>query len=306
MRARDIIVALLVIFSWAINLILQKIFSKQIPVEFFNLLRFVACIPLVFFFKRPSISIFKLLQISFFYNVLNFFLVGMAIQTGLEVGTLSFIYQTSSFFGVLFCFCLLNEIPKSHQILGMLVSLFGVALLFSNTILFSSTTWIALVFVLLAAASWGAGITLIKKYSLSCNLSATVWITTIAALPMVVLIYCHGGSKIFEESFPLIDTKLLLGVLYATFVANLLGNCLWFWLLKKYQSSLVTPFMMLMPPFSCLISYFWLDEHFSLLQMLAFAVIVMGLGINQNLWKGSKAYITQPSAYLWKKLTLKS
>ncbi len=291
MQFKDIIIALLVIFSWSINLILQKIFSKQIPLEFFNLLRFVACVPLIFFFKKPAISIFQLLKISFFYNALTFLLVGLSLQYGTDVGVVSFIYQTSSFFAVLFCFLLLQEVPKIHQIAGMLLSFLGVGLLFSDSLFFNAhenNHFIAMLYVLFAAGSWGVGICLIKKYKLSCNLSTNVWITAVAAVPMIIMITIHGGSQIITESLSALNLEILLGVLYAAFVANILGNCLWFWLLKKYQSALITPFMLLLPPFSCVISYFLLDEQFSLLEVISFLIIIVGIAINQNVFKNER------------------
>ncbi len=209
----------------------------------------------------------------------------MALRYGAKVGTIAFVFQTCSFFSVLFCFLLLQERRKIHQILGMFLSFGGVALLFGEGFLqqfhHTADPWISILFVFLAAMSWGVGITLIKKYRLSNDLASTVWITSMAALPMLGMMALRGGTALFVESYALLTAPIILGILYACYVANLLGNCLFFGLLKKYPSATVTPFMLLLPLFSCLLSYCFLEERFGTLQIIAFTVIMLGLVVNQ-------------------------
>lgn len=301
MYLKDVLlIALLVIFLWSINLIIQKIFSQDIPLEFFNLLRFLSCVPLLFLFKRPSISMIKLLTVSFFWNVLTFFLVGLGLQYGTGVGSVSFVYQTCSFFGVFFCFLLLHEVPKFNQIAGMLIAFSGIALLFSGSLSSTEQSHFAgLLFILFAAMSWGFGITLIKKFKLSGDLATNVWITAVAALPMAGMIYFRGGIALFEQSVAALSIEIVLGAMYAGYVANLLGNCLWFKLLKNYPSSLITPYMLLLPLISSVISYLFLEEQFSVLQISAFLIIVLGISVNQNIL----ASVSQKPREIWKKWT---
>lgn len=247
-------------------------------------MRFAACIPLLFFFKRPNIHFIKLLCVCFFWNVLTFFLVGLGLEYGAGVGPVSFIYQTCSFFGVLFCFLLLKEIPKQHQLAGMVLSFLGVSLLFIANNQLNENVTLSLLFILCAAMSWGFGITLIKKFNLSGDLPTNIWITAVASLPMSLMMLSRGGVELFVHSWQALTVEIMLGIFYAAFAANIFGNCLWFGLLNKYQSSVITPFMLLLPPLSSLISYLFLGETLSFLQMIAFLIIVLGISINQNLF----------------------
>ena len=292
MLPKDRLIAVGIILLWSINLLILKMVSPQISIDFFNLMRFLCCLPLLFFFRKPTLSFVKLLLICFFWNALNFFFLGMALQYGAKVGTIGFVYQTCSFFSVLFCFLLLQERPKRHQ-LGMFLSFGGVAVLFGEGFLqqvvhHTADPWISILFVFCAAMSWGVGITLIKKYRLSSDVASTVWMTSIAAIPMLGMIMLRGGTALLVESYALLTGPIILGILYACYVANLFSNCLFFGLLKKYPSATVTPFMLLLPLFSCLLSYCFLKERFGMVQILAFTVIMLGLVVNQLKREGKK------------------
>jgi len=287
MNLKDILIVLFVIFIWSINLVIQKIFSQKISLDFFNLLRFLSCVPLLLVFKRPSVAFLKILGVSLFWNVLTFFFVGLSLHSGTNIGTVSFVYQTCAFFGIFFCFLLLKEIPTISQIIGIVISFSGVALLFSHAISQVSTEVNQIkgvIFTLFAAMSWGMGATLIKKFKMPSDLNTNIWITGLATLPMLGMIYGQHDDTFWEKSYSALSSEILLGALYAGYIANLLGNCLWLSLLKKYPSSLVTPFMLLLPFFSSLLSYCFLEEKFTTLQLSAFFIIALGLSINQNLF----------------------
>jgi len=109
-----------------------------------------------------------------------------------------------------------------------------------------------------------------------------------AALPMLGMIMLRGGTELLVESYALLTGPIILGILYACYVANLLGNCLFFGLLKKYSSATVTPFMLLLPLFSSLLSYCFLEERFGMVQIIAFTVIMLGIVVNQLKIEGKK------------------
>lgn len=291
MGHRDFFIALTVILFWSINLVIQKVFCQKISLEFFNLIRFFCCIPLIFFVKKPSIEIFKLIILALFWNVFSFFLIGLSLQAGTGVGTISVVYQTCSFFGIFFCYLIIKEIPKINQIAGMILAFLGILLLFNDSISHRTST-LGLFYILLAAMSWGLGVTLFKKFKLRSDLSMNVWLASLSFVPMTGIAYLKGGIPLLQESFHALSVEIMLGILFASYGATLLAGYIWFYLLKKYPSSLITPFMLLLPPFSCIMSYIFLSERFTLLQILGFLVIFLGIIINQNiirliLWKKS-------------------
>lgn len=301
MLFRDVVFALSAVLLWSANLIIIKSASPDIPLEFFNLMRFVCCIPLIFFIKKPPLALSKLFIVSLFWYVFNFFFMGLGLHYGMGAGVVSVVYQTCSFFGVFFCFLLLKETPRSYQIIGMLVAFVGIVLLSSDTFV-NNLSSIGLIYILLAAFSWGIGVALIKKYQLAADISTNIWLSTFAVIPMTGMIFLRGGHDSFVTSFQSLSPLLIIEIVFAALGPTLMAGCLWFSLLRRYPSAVVTPFIFLLPPMSCFFSSLLLDERFSILQLTSFGVIMLGILLNQNLLKfGILKRYTQ---ILWKKLTL--
>ena len=301
MKFRHVLAALFVIFLWATNLLILKAVCTDIPLELFNLLRFVACLPLLLFFRKPPSNVSKLMLISFFWNALNVFLMGLGLKHGAGVGVGSVVFQTCSFFGILFCFLLSRELPKIYQLVGMIVSFLGIILLFSHT-MDSGLSIMGPLLILFAAISWGFGLALIKKYKISPDLSTSVWLSVVSVLPMAFLTYTLCEYSAIESALSGLSMQMILGILFAAYGSTLLGGCIWFWLLKQYTSASVAPFMLLLPVLSCFMSYVFLDEQFTPLQFLSFFIIVFGVAINLNVFKPE--IVGYLAGKKWKKPTL--
>ena len=301
MKFRHFLAAVFVIFLWAVNLLILKTVCTEIPLELFNSLRFVACLPLLLFFRKPPSNVLKLIIISFFWNALNVFLMGLGLKHGAGVGVVSVVFQTCSFFGILFCFLLSRERPKGYQILGMIVSFLGIILLFSHTI-DSGLSMMGPLLILFAAISWGFGLALIKKYKIAPDLSTSVWLSAVSILPMAFLTYTMCEYSAIESALSGISIQVVLGILFAAYGSTLLTGCIWFWLLKQYESAAVAPFMLLLPVLSCFMSYVFLDEQLTRLQLLSFFIIVFGVAINLNVFRSEiVGYLAWKK---WKKPTL--
>lgn len=286
MQLIDVAVALLAILFWSANLIVIKMASVHVPLEFFNFMRFACCIPFLFFIKKPEVALSKIVMVALFWYVLNFFFMGLGLHYGMGAGVVSVLYQTCSFFGIFFCYLLMKEVPKSYQIFGMLLAFIGIVLLFNDSFVNTNNiSALGMLYILLAAICWGIGIALIKKYQLASDFSTNVWLATCAALPMAGMVFLRGGSEAFFGSFQALSSALIAQIVFAALGPTLLAGCLWFHLLRKYQNSMVTPFIFLLPPISFIFSYLLLDERYSLLQLFAFLVILMGILLNQNLLK---------------------
>jgi O-acetylserine/cysteine efflux transporter len=284
MKFGHFLAAVFVIVLWATNLLVLKAMCTNIPLELFNCLRFVACLPLLLFFRKPPSHLTKLMLVALFWNASSLFFIGLGLRHGAGAGVVSVVYQTCSFFGLLFCFLLSKERPKMYQIIGMIVSFLGIILLFSHTI-HSGLSIMGPFYILCAAMSWGLGLALIKKYRISPDLSTSVWLAAVSALPMAVLTYTLCEYSAIESVLRGISMQLIFGILFAAYGSTLLAGCIWFWLLKHYESASVAPFMLLLPVLTCLMSYVFLGEQFTRLQCLSFFIIVLGFSINLNVFK---------------------
>lgn len=301
MSFKDISIALSVILLWAINFIVLKKAGEEISLTIFNFLRFLCFIPLLFVCKKPAIAFYKLVLTALFWNVLTLFFMGIGLQKGVSVGIASVVYQTCSFFGVIFCYLLIKEVPKYSQIFGMLISFWGVTLLFNDHLLISNN-FSSVIYILAAAVSWGIGSALFKKYKLSSDISTTVWLSSIAVVPTGIFAYLQEGSLMLEQSVTFLSFGSLMCVMFAAYGATLLGGCCWIKLLNKNPGANVISFMLLLPPVSCMLSYFFLNETYTLLQFAAFVIILFGLSINLNVFNFQ--FISYQAQNIWKKLIL--
>lgn len=282
LQFKDVLIALFTVFLWSLNIVFQKVTCQKFCPDFFNFARLLCCAPLLlFFYKSPPQKMVSLFFIALFWYVINYFFIGLSLQTGTGVGVISVLYQTCAFFGVLFCFLFNKEIPKTHQILGMIISFIGVNFLFEESFI-HHTNNIGMFYILFAALSWGIGIALIKRYDLTMDLSTNVWLATISVIPMGLILWVKDGNELIQASLQAISLEIFMSILFAAFAAVLLAGYLWFALLKKYPAFLVTPFILLFSPCTCFISYFFLEERFNLLQILSFLIIFVGISINQN------------------------
>lgn len=281
MPIKDIFLAVFVVGLWSGVLIVQKLSSSFIALDFFNLMRFAICIPLLFFVKKPKTSMGALSITTIFWTVLSIFFMGLAFQKGIGAGLFSLVYQTCTFFALLFSFWLLKEKPKLYQVIGMSISFLGIILLCRCSFPESFLN-IGLLYALLCALSWGMGTTLIKKFHLTSDLSTNVWLAALSVFPLLALTYFQMGSSQFANAFDQLSLEVLASIVYCAYGATLLGGCLWFGLLKKHPNYLITPFMLLMPPLSCLLSYIFLGEEFTFPEILAFMVVLLGIAINQD------------------------
>ncbi|WP_338453727.1 DMT family transporter [Candidatus Bealeia paramacronuclearis] len=72
-------------------------------------------------------------------------------------------------------------------------------------------------------------------------------------------------------------------MLFAAYGSTLLSNYLWLGVVQRVTASTVTPFMLLLPIFSVILSYLFMGEIPTGLQILAGSVILLGVMVSQNL-----------------------
>ncbi len=300
MRFQDVMIALIAVFFWSGNLIVQKAICQDFNLDFFNVLRFLCCVPALLFFKKPPNSVFKIMFIGLFWNVLPFFFMSLSLNSGTEAGIAAVIFQTCALFGILFSWLMVKEVPKKHQLIGMSISLCGVVLMGSH-LFASKISILGLCFSLLGAASWGLGIGFIKKYNILYDFSFTIWLAGISLFPMLLIMLAKGGTPLIIQSSSEFTWPVVGAIIYAVVFATLIATYYWFQLIKKYDTASVSPFMMFLIPMSCLMSYAFLGEKMTFMQLTSCIIIFCGILVNQNIM-GTKV-VSFIKGDVWKKLT---
>lgn len=275
---------LLVVFIWGLNFIFVKLGVEQIPPLLLCTLRFLlASLPAVFFIKPPKKSAKLVISYGLIMFALQFGLVFLGMHLGMTAGMASLIMQMQVFFSILAAVLFLGEQPKLNQIMGALISFFGIALValhFDHNI-----SSIGFLCILGAAATWGFGNLMIKKNNNIKMLPLIFWGSLVAAVPMSILSLIFEGPSEIINTFHHITWQGVISVAYIVYASTWVGYGVWNWLLSRYPVSVIVPFTLLVPISGMLGSALILGEPFQSWKLQAALLVMLGLVINL---KGSK------------------
>ncbi|MBN9342785.1 MAG: hypothetical protein BGO76_07740 [Caedibacter sp. 38-128] len=280
MSLKDTFIATFVIFLWSTSLIVQKIALGHISIYILSFLRLVSVVPLLFLYPKPANSISKYFLAGFFWNALNWLFLGFGLKSGVGPGLSSFLMQTNVLFGVLFCFLFLREKVTLIEVIGMAVAFFGAYLLtqarYGNT---SDMPFLGIVSILISAVCWGIGFTLLKKFKMGAGIADNIWLSIISIPSLMAIPFIIEGPQEAIYNFTHLSYIGVLCSIYVGLVSTVWAGYLWLSLAQRVSSLKQTPFMLLLPVFTCLLSTLFLNETLTFSQITAGAVILLGVFI---------------------------
>ncbi|MCZ4272760.1 EamA family transporter [Maritalea porphyrae] len=279
MSIRDILLAILVVAIWGFNFVVIKVGVADVPPLLLTGLRFLAAaLPLVFFVKRPKTHWGYIAAYGFILGVIKFGMLFTAIKLGASASLASIVTQMQAFFTIGFAFLLLRETPKIWQIIGAVIAFSGMAIMgFEQA---ADAQFVPFLLLIAVGASWGVANIIIKKAGQIDMFSFIVWASLVPPLPLFVL------SWLIEDQDAIVNvltspTAISIGaVFYLAYAATIIGFAIWNQLLKKYPTSLVAPFSLLVPLFGILSGVLILGETMSTLAIIGGGVIFLGLLLN--------------------------
>lgn len=280
MSLKDTFIATFVIFLWSTSLIVQKIALGHISIYILSFLRLVSVVPLLFLYPKPANSISKYFLAGFFWNALNWLFLGFGLKSGVGPGLSSFLMQTNVLFGVLFCFLFLREKVTLIEVIGMAVAFFGAYLLtqarYGNT---SDMPFLGIASILISAVCWGIGFTLLKKFKMGAGIADNIWLSIISIPSLMAIPFIIEGPQETIYNFTHLSYIGVLCSIYVGLVSTVWAGYLWLSLAQRVSSLKQTPFMLLLPVFTCLLSTLFLNETLTFSQITAGAVILLGVFI---------------------------
>ena len=275
MSPPHILLAIIVTAIWGFNFVVIHWGLGDAPPLFLSALRFlVAAFPAVLFVKRPSISWGLLAAITFFH-VSQFNLLFLGMYAGLSAGIASLVIQLQAFFTVLLAIALLGEKPVGRQFVGMGLAFAGMAVIaFSKG---GSGTMLGLGLTILGGLSWAITNILMKRAGSIDMIALFVWVAALGALPMLGVSMIVEGYDEIARSVMNLTPKGGLSIAFMAYGATIFGFGAWGILLRHYQAARVAIFSLLVPVFGMISAYLLLGEQFTVLQVLAAGLVVMGL-----------------------------
>jgi drug/metabolite transporter (DMT)-like permease len=144
-----------------------------------------------------------------------------------------------------------------------------------------------LIYVMASAIAWAAGTVFIKAVKPEGSpMAITAWQFVIGAVAVTT------GMAIFERPHLELDRPIILAAfVYSNVFAQAIAYALWFGLMARVPASTAALGTLLVPIFAVVSSSLWLGERLSALDLAGFALILLGVLLDQGLrrWLGRPA-----------------
>ena len=274
MRPRDIALVVAVTAIWGVNFVVIEIGLRHFPPLMFNALRFtLAAFPAVLFAGRPQVRWRWIVAVGLVLGVTKFSLLFAGMAAGMPAGLSSLVLQSQALFTVLFAVLLLRERPRRVQLAGLAVALAGVGLVATRM----GANLPAFALIIAAAAAWGLSNVATRKASPPDTLRFMVWVSAVAAGPLVLLSLLVDGPAAGVAALRAIDGEAVFALLYVALVSTLAGFAGWGFLLKRYGAATVAPFSMLIPFFGIASAALALHERIHPVDVAGGVLVVGGI-----------------------------
>lgn len=274
MALRHFFLVLLVVFLWASNNIAIKWGLQDLPPLFIICMRFVVVAILLIPFTRVTRHQLRyLLPLAFTFGVGHFSLLFVGINHT-EAGTASIMVQLGTPFAMLLAMIVLKEKLTMTQILGITLSLFGIAVLSGSPTL---SDWRAIVLLLSSAMGWAVSNMIVKKSPPISPLTMTGWLSFLA-IPMVAF-----ASFLYESNqFNALSHSTWRGwfsILYSAIGSSIIAYSLWYVLLKKYNVNVIMPYSLFTPVLTMIMGILILHDSLDYFKVTGSLLVMMGTAI---------------------------
>ncbi|OUS25512.1 hypothetical protein A9R01_15360 ['Osedax' symbiont bacterium Rs2_46_30_T18] len=278
MKPLHLLLAIAVTCLWGFNFSVIKAGVDTMDPFIVAALRFTfAALPLIFFVRKPDVGWGYLVGYGVVFGVGVWGMMSLSIAEGLSAGMAGVILEASAFISVILGVVILRERLTTSSKLGLLLSLAGLAMVFS--IEDGSVTTTGAVLAVIAAISLSAATLLIKKANIKEMFSFVVWSSLFAPLPLFAIAYLTSGSSGFVALIGDFNQTAFASVLFQAYPTTVIGYWIWNRLLTIYPLTTMGPLKLLIPIFALLGSVIFYDEQIAGDKLIACGLIIAGVAL---------------------------
>jgi len=261
-----------IVIIWGANNAAAKVATEVMPPLLVGTLRFaIAAVCLIPFVRPPFPNWKSLVLIVTLGGPLHYGLLYWGFSLAEDVSPVSVASQLWIPFTSLFAFLLLGERLSIHALVGMAVSLIGVAWMSADP--HALHDWPAILLIVGATACWGIT-TVIARRTTSIPPLKMQGLLAFVALPTLAF-----ASAMFErdqvEAVRSATPLIWICLLWAGVVSSVFATSMVFWLVQKREAGRVTPYFLVTPVVSMAIGWGFLGDVLTL-QILTGAALTMG------------------------------
>ena len=275
----------LTIFFWAINTVIAKAVVMEIKpmaLSFYRwLLAFIFILPFaVPHLKKDIVLIRQNLGILFILSIPSVTAYNSLVYFGAQYTSatnISLVVATMPVMTILFAWVMNREKPFALQAVGIMISIIGVL------IIISQGSWQVLstlslnpgdLLIVLSIASWSFYSVLLKKNQINISpislLTILIFFGVLCILPLYVWEF-----SVFQGFELKINTVIMF--LYLGIFPSIVSYLCWNFGVKTAGASIASVFMYLLPVFTSIIAFIFLNENLFLYHFAGGLLILFGL-----------------------------
>jgi O-acetylserine/cysteine efflux transporter len=283
MRPLHILLGILVAAIWGFNFVVLKVALVDVPPMLLTALRFLfSCLPVFFFAKPAGMKLGDMIAVGLCTFLGQYIFLFVAMKMGMPAGLSSITLQLQVFITIGLSIVLLGETLKRRQVFGSLLAFLGLGTIAATVGQGTSIPLIAMLFMVLAAATWAYGNITIRRAGPAAqfgSLTGVAWASLVPIVPAFALSLVFEGPAswvtTWQNLHPITVAALAFTVVFSTWV----GFSIWSKLLASYPAGTAAPFALLVPVFGALSGYVFLGEIFSAQRGVGALMIFAGLAI---------------------------
>lgn len=283
MRPVHILFGILTAAIWGFNFVVLKMALQDIPPLLLTALRFsFACLPVLFLPKPTGMSTKHLVVVGLTSFLGQYIFLFVAMKLGMPAGLSSVTLQLQVFVTILLSIMLLGERPSQRQMTGGAIALAGLGIIISTVGQGTNIPSIAMLFIVLAAATWAIGNFTVRLAGPSAGfgtLSGVAWASLVPILPAFALSLVFEGPEQWMHSWDVVRPISLAALAFTVVFSTWVGFSMWGKLLSTYTASVAAPFALLVPVFGGISAFLLLEEKLTLPRMVGSVMIFAGLAI---------------------------
>ena len=273
MGFRDFSLLFAVCFVWGLNIVVTRwaVFDMSVPPIFFAAIRFLGVALLLIPFLRPVPKDIKtLFLVSFFIGSGHFALLFVGLANA-EASAASVVGQLGVPFSTLMSMAFLGETIGWRRGMGITLAFAGVLLIAVDPASF--TVSYGLLYIVAAAFIGSVGGILMKRMAPIPALQVQAWIGLFSFAPLFAVSFLLETDQV--DSYLGGGWLVIAATLFAVIGVSIFGHGGFYYLIKKYDISLLSPLTLMTPIWGVVLSIIMLSEPITA-QLVLGSVISLG------------------------------
>jgi O-acetylserine/cysteine efflux transporter len=277
----DRLAALLVVTLWGLNFVVLKIGVADVPPLLLGALRFLfVAFPAVLLVPRPRVRLSLVVAYGLSIGFGQFAFLFSAVALGMPAGLASLVLQAQVFMTLALSALVFGDRMRAHNLVGVAVAFAGLVGLAAASAGANAATLTGFALTLCAALCWATGNIVNKTIGATDVISLIAWSGLVPVLPFLLGSAVVDGVPRMIESLSHATPGLVGVVAFLSLGASLIGYSLWARLLSRHDIWKVAPLPLMVPLVGMSSSWLLLGETLTAWQVVASAVVLIGLVVN--------------------------